>query len=326
MDKITKQTSDITRREKKAVKYSVVIPVYNSADIVGTTIDRTVDLFEKNNWDYEMILVNDKSHDSSWEVVSQKALANPNIVAIDLLRNYGQHTANFCGFQHATGDYVITLDDDLQNPPEEIVHLINKAKEGHDVVLGQFRQRKQAAYRCWGSRLISFVNRRMFLRHEGLVLSNFRIIRRDVVDRICAYKTAYPYITGLVLMFASNPANVLVEHAERPVGKSNYNIRRIIKLVTRILFNYSSYPLRLVTIFGMIISIISFLLGLYYLGRGLFTSVKVPGWTTLVVLISFFNGITLLLLGMLGEYLIRLINQTSWSAPYHIRKVVHSDG
>jgi glycosyltransferase involved in cell wall biosynthesis len=289
MDKITQQEPNITAGENKAIKYSVVIPVYNSADIVGTTIDRTVDLFEKNNWDYEMILV------------------------IDLLRNYGQHTANFCGFQHATGDYVITLDDDLQNPPEDIVHLIDKAKEGHDVVLGQFR-------------LISFVNRRMFIQHEGLVLSNFRIIRRDVVDRICAYKTAYPYITGLVLMFASNPINALVEHEERPVGRSNYTMRKIIQLVMRILFNYSSYPLRVVTVFGMTISAASFILGAYYLGRGLLTPRKVPGWTTLVVLVSFFNGIMLLLLGMLGEYLIRLVNQTSVGTPYHIRKIIRPGG
>jgi glycosyltransferase involved in cell wall biosynthesis len=322
MDKITQQESNSTREEKKVPKYSVVIPVYNSADIVATTIDRTVAVFEENNWDYELILVNDRSRDSSWQIVSQKALANPNIVAIDLLRNYGQHTANFCGFQYTTGDYVITLDDDLQNPPEEIVQLIDKAKEGHDVVMGQFREKKHVAYRRWGSRLIRFVNRRIFLPHERLVLSNFRIIRRDVVDRICAYKTAYPYITGLVLMFASNPANALVEHEERPVGKSNYTWRKIIQLVMRILFNYSSYPLRVVTCFGLTISAVSFVFGLYYLGRGLLTPSKVPGWTSLVVLLSFFNGITLLLLGMLGEYLIRLINQTSWSAPYHIRKIV----
>jgi glycosyltransferase involved in cell wall biosynthesis len=242
-----------------------------------------------------------------------------------MLRNYGQHTANFCGFNHAKGDYVITLDDDMQNPPGEMIHLINKAKEGYDVVLGQFRKKKHPFYRCLGSRLIDFVNRKIFLRHEGLVLSNFRIISRDVVNRICAYKSSYPYITGLVLMFASRPTNVVVEHNERLLGKSNYNLRKIIQLVMRILFNYSSYPLRFITFLGMIFSALSFILGGYYLCRGLFSSVAVPGWTTLVVLVSFFNGVTLILLGMLGEYLVRLINQTSWSAPYHIKEVIHSD-
>ena len=213
----------------------------------------------------------------------------------------------------------------MQNPPEEIIHLVNKAKEGYDVVLGQFKKKEHSLFRRFGSRLIAFVNRRIFLQHEGLVLSNFRIIRRDVVDRICAYKSCYPYITGLVLMFSSRPANVTVEHKERPVGKSHYSIRRIVRLVMRILFNYSSYPLRLVTVFGLIVSALSFLLGVYYLGKKLFTTVGVPGWTTLVVLISFFNGITLLLLGMLGEYLIRMVNQTSTAAPYHISRIVRSD-
>jgi glycosyltransferase involved in cell wall biosynthesis len=306
-------------------KYSVVIPVYNSEKIVGITIDKTVAFFQDHHLQYEIILVNDKSRDASWEQIKQKAQANPNIVAIDLLRNYGQHTANFCGFNYATGNYIITMDDDMQNPPDQIIHLIHKVREGYDVVFGQFKEKKHAFYRCWGSRLIALVNNRIFLRQKGLVLSNFRIIQRDVVDRICVYKTAYPYITGLVMMFCSRPANVLVEHKERPLGKSNYSLGRILRLVTRILFNYSSYPLRLVTFIGLIVSVLSFLLGGFYLCRGLFSSVEVPGWTTLTVLISFFNGITLLLLGMLGEYLIRLINQISWSTPYHVREVVASN-
>ena len=325
MDNVNPQGPDPDRQQEKDVKYSAVIPVYNSADVVGTTIDKTVGFFESGNYNYEIILVNDGSRDGSWEILRDKASSNANIIAVDLLHNYGQHTANLCGFERATGDYIITLDDDMQNPPDQIVHLIDKAKEGYDVVMGRFNQKKHAWYRCWGSRLIAFINSRIFLQHKGLVLSNFRIIRRDVVDRICAYKTTYPYITGMVMMFCSRPTNVPVEHKERQSGKSNYNLRVIIKLVMRILFNYSSWPLRLVTVFGLIISIVSFLLGAYYLCRGLLSSVTVPGWTTLVVLVSFFNGITLLLLGMLGEYLIRLINQTSWSMPYHIREVAGAD-
>lgn len=307
------------------LKYSAVIPVYNSADIVGTTIEKTIEFFESHQFDYEIILVNDHSRDNSWDVLKTKATEHSNITAINLLRNYGQHTANLCGFRHSCGDYVITLDDDMQNPPNQMIHLINKSLEGYDVVLGRFKEKKHSLYRCWGSRLIAYINNRIFSNHKGLVLSNFRIISREVVDRICDYKTAYPYITGLVMMFCDRPANVLVEHQERPIGKSNYNMRRILSLVTRILFNYSSYPLRIVTFFGLFVSGLSLLLGCFYLCRGLFTSVSVPGWTTLAVLMSFFNGITLLLLGMLGEYLIRLINQSSWSMPYHISEVVTSN-
>ena len=230
--------------EAKALKYSVVIPVYNSAAIVGDTIARTAAFFEGQGLAYEIILVNDGSQDQSWPVLRAQALQNPNLVAVNLLRNYGQHTAVYCGFQHSSGDYVITLDDDLQNPPEECRHLIHKAQEGYDLVFGRFRKKQHASYRRLGTLLIGWMNSKIFHKPHDLVLTNFRLIRRDVVDRAAAYHTSYPYIPGLLLMFAVNPANVWVEHQPRPVGKSNYNFFKILELVMRILFNYSSYPLR----------------------------------------------------------------------------------
>lgn len=308
------------------MKYSVVIPVFNSQAIVGETVDRTVAFFEREGLDYELILVNDASRDGSWEVIRQKAETNQKVIAIDLLRNSGQHSANYCGFQHSTGDYLVTMDDDLQNPPEEIKHLIAKAAEGHDLVMGEFKQKRHSPYRRWGSLAISSINRRIFFQPRDLVVSNFRLIRRDVVDRILTFKTNYPYITGLVLMFASHPANTPVEHHDRSVGHSNYNLLRIARLVMRILFNYSSYPLRLVAFIGVVISALSFLMGCFYIFKGLVGQSSVEGWITLVVLLSFFNGLTLLILGMLGEYLIRLIHQTSMGTSYHVRAVVRSDG
>ena len=309
-------------QQEELIRYSVVIPVYNSAAIVGETIDRTVAVFEGHGWDYELILVNDGSRDQSWDLLREKALANPHITAINLLRNYGQHTALFCGFRESTGDYVITVDDDLQNPPEEIIHLVNKAGEGHDVVFGRFREKKHDWYRRLGSLLIRAINRRIFHQSKDLVLTNFRIIRRDVVDRICSYHTSYPYITGLALMFSVNPTNVWVEHQGRPVGKGNYNLFKIIELVMRILFNYSSFPLRLVSMVGAMISALSLLLGLYYLGKAIFKGITVPGWTTVVVLLSFFNGIIILILSMLGEYTVRLLNQTSSTEDYHVKEII----
>lgn len=307
------------------IKYSVVIPVYNSAVVVGETVDRTVAFFEKQGWSYELILVNDGSRDRSWDVLREKAKANSRIVAINLLHNYGQHTAVYCGLEKSRGDYVITLDDDLQNPPEEIVHLVEKANEGHDVVYGRYHQKKHALYRRLGSRLISAVNRRIFGRPADLILTNFRLLRRDVVERVCAYRTVYPYITGLTIMFAANPANTWVEHHERAAGKSQYSLLTILRLVMRILFNYSAWPLRIVSSSGMIVAGLSFALGLYYLGKRLFGDVSVPGWTTVVVLLSFFNGISLSVLGMLGEYVVRLLNEVNTAKSYHIREIIGFD-
>ena len=312
---------------EKSYNYSVVIPVYNSAAIVGKTIDRTAAFFEERGWDYELILVNDGSRDQSWPVLREKACANEHVTAINLLHNYGQHTAVLCGLRQSTGDYVITLDDDLQNPPEEIIHLVEKANEGHDLVFGRFRQKKHRLYRRQGSLLINLINKQIFHTPDDIVPSNFRLIERDVVNRICSYRTSYPYITGLLvsglaLMFSANPANVWVEHQKRPVGKSNYNFFKIVELVMRILFNYSTYPLRVVSILGLVVSGISFLLGLYYLGKALFVGTRVPGWATTVVLLAFFNGMSLLVLSMLGEYTMRLLNQVSYTECYEIKEII----
>ncbi len=180
-------------------------------------------------------------------------------------------------------------------------------------------------YRRFGSRLIGAVNRRIFHQPKDLVVSNFRIMNRDVVKRICSYKTRYPYITGLALMFSHAPANVLVEHKDRDVGKSTYGLFKIIEVVTRILFNYSSYPLRLLNMIGIAISSLSFSAGLYYIGRALLGKTKVPGWTTVVVLLSFFSGIIILSLSILGEYAIRILSQTSYQESYYVTEVVGRD-
>lgn len=304
------------------LKYSVVIPVYNSEPIVATTVARTKEFFESQQLAYEIILVNDGSHDNSWQVIEQIAKDSQHVVAINLLHNYGQHSANLCGFKHSTGDYVITMDDDLQNPPEEIIHLIEKAAQGYDLVIGQFREKMHVFYRRIGTVLIRAVNQRIFGSPKDLILTNFRIIRRDVIDRICNYRTSYPYVPGLALMFSNNRSNVLVEHKQRSVGKSNYNLLKILKLVSTILFNYSSYPLRLVSGIGICLSLLSFLLGAFYLVTAMINGTNVPGWTSLVVLVSFYNGVVMLLLGMLGEYSVRLLRQSSAVDSYHIKEIV----
>ncbi|MGA7304149.1 MAG: glycosyltransferase family 2 protein [Rhodothermales bacterium] len=306
------------------MKYSVVIPVYNSQDIVAETVRRTLEFFQAEGLEHEIVLVNDGSTDGSWDVIATIARSQKNVIAINLLKNYGQHTANLCGFREASGDYIITMDDDLQNPPEEISHLIAQAAQGYDLVIGQFRQKKHALYRRLGTLLVGAINRRIFGSPKDLVLTNFRIIRRDVVDRVCQYSTSYPYIPGLVLMFSHQRVNVMVEHATRSHGKSNYNMWKILKLVATILFNYSSYPLRLVAGAGLVIAGTSFLLGLYYLFAALVHGSSVPGWTTLVVLLSFFNGMTILMLSMLGEYSVRLISQISSSDSYHVKDRVQA--
>ena len=318
LDPLTKTAEAAKTLDPRTFTYSVVVPVFNSVAVVGDTVDQIVSVFKQAGLSYELILVNDGSRDGSWDVIAGKARANPRIIALDLLKNYGQHRANIAGFRECSGDYVITMDDDLQNPPDQVLLLIEEAMRGRDLVFGKLERKQAAGYRRLGSKAISMVNRRIFGQPPDLAVSNFRILRRDVVDRICASRTASPYITGQALLYSSNRAHVPVQHHPRPVGKSNYSLVRIISLVLAILFSYSSYPLRLAAVLGFLISAVSFLIGLFYLAMGIFGDTDVEGWTTLVVLVAMFNGFTIALLSMLGEYVVRTLNAVSRTETYHV--------
>lgn len=304
--------------------YSIVVPVFNSVDVVGQTIDRVVEVFEGAGLRYELILVNDGSEDGSWDLIAAQAASRPHIIALNLLRNYGQHHANLAGFREASGDYVITMDDDLQNPPDQALILIDEAMNGRDVVFGRFERKRAPRYRRLGSGLISLVNRRVFDQPPWLTVSNFRILRRDVVDRICESRTAHPYVTGQALMYSNNPSDVLVRHEPRRIGKSNYSLTRILTLMFSILFSYSLFPLRAAAVAGFGVALCSFLLGAFYLVRSPFVESSVPGWTTIAVLLSVFNGVVIALLSMLGEYVVRTLNAVSALSTYHVTEKVSS--
>ncbi|HTN66573.1 MAG TPA: glycosyltransferase family 2 protein [Burkholderiaceae bacterium] len=302
--------------------YSVVIPVYNSARIVASTVSQAREFFLAHGLRFEIVLVNDGSPDASWEVISGLARQYPEIVAIDLLKNYGQHHANLCGFREAKGDYIITMDDDLQNSPEEIAKLIETAQRGYDLVLGRFEIKQHSFVRRLGSRFVGWLNRKVFEVKGDLVLSNFRIVRRDVVDRVCQDRSFGPYIPGLVLKYSARRCNVLVNHLPRAEGKSNYTWRKILRLVATILFNHSSIPLRYGAAFGFVVAGGSFLLSLYFLLEAMISGAKAPGWASLVVLLSFFNGVLILLLSVIGEYLIRILREIGTQRSYEVREVV----
>ncbi len=298
---------------------SIVIPVFNSAKIIGSTVSETCSELEKLGIDYEIILVNDGSKDNSWQVLMELQREYPQLVVVNLLKNYGQHSAIFCGLERARGKYVVTMDDDLQNPPKEIKILYEKIKEGYDLVIGKFKSKKHAEYRKLGSRIVNYLNKKIFNKPSGITLSNFRIFKREVAQRTVSHKTFHPYIPGLLLMYSSRIVNVETEHRSRKTGNSNYTLGKIVKLVFRILFNYSVYPLNVILTIGITGAAISFLLSLYFILKALLVGTTVPGWTTVVVLISFFNGVLLLTFGIIGQYIVRLMDQIAQSKPYIIK-------
>ncbi len=303
---------------------SIIIPVYNSERIISFTIEETCLALSNIGISYEIILINDGSTDQSWPCIQKIAQENEQVISVNLLKNYGQHSALLCGIEKAKGKYILTLDDDLQNPPSEINKLYIKIKEGYDCVFAQFQQKKHSYFRRLGSKLVLWLNEKIFNKPKTLVVSNFKIFTQEVAQRVISHKTNFPYINGLLLLYSNHMANVETLHHQRKEGKSNYSIFKIFTLIARILFNYSSYPLQLLTKIGFTISLFSFLLGMYYLGRAIFMGSSVKGWPTLAIMLSFFNGFIIIMLGVLGEYVTRMMQQNSVSRPYIIKEVIES--
>ncbi|MFA0608567.1 glycosyltransferase family 2 protein [Vibrio sp. 10N.222.49.B4] len=304
------------------MKLSIVIPVYKSQLFVEKTVNEIIPYVSQITHDYEIILVNDGSPDESWRIISKLATDIVQVKAINLVKNYGQHTAVMCGIEKATGDYIVTMDDDLQNPPSEICKLVEKINEGYDLVFAEFEEKKHAPYRRLGTKLIDVLNNKIFNKPDDIVLTNFRIFTQALAQRIIKYRVNEPYIPGLLLMHASKIGNTMTKHAKRDDGESNYSLGKILILVSRLLFNYSSYPLKALSILGGGISIVSFIWGLFMIVNQLLFGSSVQGWTTLVALLSFLNGFVILLLGVLGEYVIRISKTLSHDCAYHVSEEV----
>lgn len=295
-----------------APTYSVVIPVFNSRDIVAATVADVVAFFEGRGETFEVVLVNDGGEDGSWEVIRDLAQADPRVVAVRFLRNYGQHNANLAGFAETRGTWIVTMDDDGQNPASEIAALVETAEAGdHDVVFGRFDRKKSSLSRSIGTRLMGAMNRRIFGKPKDLAVTNFRLLHRDVVERILASGNTYPYITGQALLYSASPANADVRHLPRAGGQSTYSLRKIISLVLRIMFSYSPAPLQLMAGLGAVVAIGSFCIGVVYLVHGVVAGSRVEGWTTVIVLLAFLNGVAIAMLSMLGEYMVRTLRQVT---------------
>lgn len=301
---------------KKSI--SVVIPVYNSEKTISEVVNRTISTISSFSEDNEIILVDDGSTDSSW-MVMERLSRDRGIICIKLLKNYGQHCANMCGFRESSKDLVITLDDDLQNPPEEILKLFESLTDEIDIVYGEFKHKKHTLLRRIGSKLVNRLNKKIFNIKNEVYLSNFRLIRRQVIESLITEVSEKPYIPGLLLKYSSNIKCVEVEHSQRSLGKSNYSFRKLVSLLADLLFQHSRLPLRVVSFFGFFVSFGAFIMGSFFIYNAMESEVAVPGWASLAVLISFFSGVIIFLISIIGEYFVRLLKQSP--SAYVIREI-----
>lgn len=308
-------------------KYSVVVPVFNGADKIEELFGRIAATFEARQCRYEIVIVNDGSTDNTWDVIKTAAAKNPNIVAIDLTRNFGQHPAVLCGLAHSSGDFMLTIDADLQNPPEELFKLIEPAVEKRlELIFAKFTKKQHALYRNIGSKIISRLNEIIFDKPENLNISNVRIMSKDLVAKMTAHKTAFPYINGLALV-SSDPAkraNVIVEHHKRIGSVSTYTPVRIAKLVCTIIFNYSKLP-ALIKNVGYGTAWFSVVLGIAFIAKHYFLSTLLPEFTPVIAVMAFCNALLALLLGVLAQYAEKMMETLSMNSSYAIGSIIKGE-
>ena len=295
-----------------APELSLVIPVYNGSQTIGSLVDHTLKIFASTS--FEIVLVNDGSQDDSEKVCVQLAEKFPQQVTfVHLSRNFGEHSAILAGFTQARGRYIAVLDDDGQNPPEEIVRMLDELKrKNYDVVYGHYIEKKHSWFRNLGSRFNDRIATLMLHKPKELYLSSFKVMNRFLIDEIVKYRGPYPYTDGLIYRVTRNIGQIPVEHRASLGESSRYTLRRLVRLWLNMFLNFSIKPLRLSIYVGLLTSCLSVVaLIAIVIDRLWITPNLTLGIPTVLGTIVLLAGIQLMILGLVGEYLGRLyLDQT----------------
>ena len=303
---------------------SIVVPVYNGANSVGELVDALGALDVPGG--HEIILVNDASPDSSLlECQRLLARAKVPITLVDLARNFGEHNAVMAGLREASGTHIITMDDDLQNPPSEVLRLLHHAqKTGKDVIYTHYAKKQHAAWRNIGSRFANWCADKVLDKPKGLYLSSFRCISDFAARQVTQYRGPFPYVDGLILQATQNIGTLQVEHLPRVAGRSNYTLSRLLRLWTSMFVNFSVMPLRIATFTGFAMSGLGLCGAVWALGTAIFEGTP-PGWASLTVATMLLLGVQLIMLGIIGEYLGRLYLTVNRKPQSVVRSVTRAE-
>lgn len=284
---------------------SIVVPVYRSAPILPLLVEKVQQEISALALPagFELILVNDASPDNSWVVIRELATRYPFIKGIHLRRNFGQHNATMAGLNHAAGEWVVVMDDDLQHPPEAIGQMLAALREGYDVCYTRYLNRQHAAWKKLGSAFNDWVATHLLGKPKGLYLSSFKAMRREVVQEVIQYDGPYAYLDGLILGVTSAITAVDIEHQARHEGEGNYNLRRSVSLWLKMATSFSILPLRLASFAGFALAGFSVLMIIYVVIEKWLHPELPAGWASLIATMLLIGGIQTLCIGMMGEYL-----------------------
>jgi glycosyltransferase involved in cell wall biosynthesis len=301
--------------------FSIVIPVFNSTLTLDQLARRVGAVFNAlPQFDHEIIFVDDgSSNPDTWPTLQRLSHKYPAVRAVQLMRNFGQNPATFCGMKLARGDYIITLDDDLQHAPEDIPLLIAECE--HDVVFAQFPELKHSLYRRALSATKNFILSYLIDKPKGLQITGFRLFRREMASAILPIITSQQATLPPLLFFMTRDiAAVPVQHHPRLEGKSNYTLVRVVRMARNLILNESVLLLKLIGRMGFTIACLSFLGGVIVLMNKLLMKTTVEGWTSLVILLLVIGGLILFGLGIIGEYLARLISGVEGRPAFVVRR------
>jgi undecaprenyl-phosphate 4-deoxy-4-formamido-L-arabinose transferase len=306
---------------------SIVVPVYRSAPILPELVKQIHAEMQNEGLDgrFELLLVNDCSPDNSWQVIRSLAEAHPFVKGITLRRNAGQHNAIMAGLHHASGEFLILMDDDLQHPPSAIADILRALSSGYDVCYTNYLNRQHALWKQLGSRFNDRMATLLLGKPKGLYLSSFKGMRREIAQEVIRYDGPYTYIDGLILDVTRSITTVDIEHQERYEGESNYSLGKLISLWMKMATSFSVFPLRLATYLGFALSAISMIMIVVVIVQKLRHPEWPGGWASTMATILFIGGIQTLCIGMIGEYLGRtylklnrkpqfVIGNTTWAA------------
>lgn len=305
------------------VQLSVIVPVYNEEQGLQALFDRLYPALDKLNLSYEIVFINDGSRDRSPAILREQFQLRPDVTRVILFNgNFGQHMAIMAGFEHCRGQRIVTLDADLQNPPEDTHLLLAKMDEGHDYVGSIRRQRNDSLWRHLASRAMNGLREkitRIKMTDQGCM---FRAYDRRIIDAINSCKEVNTFIPALAFSFARNPAEVVVGHEERAAGESKYSMYSLIRLNFDLMTSFSLVPLQMFSMLGMLISLFSGLFFVFLVLRRLIIGPEAEGLFTLFALMFFLIGITLFGIGLLGEYVGRIYQQVRHRPRYLLEAVL----
>ncbi len=302
---------------------SIVSPVYNAEKIIPLLVERIERSIQKITADYEIILVEDCGPDNSWGVIENIAKTNLKVVGIKLSRNFGQHYAITAGLDQSKGDWVVVMDCDLQDQPEEIEKLYKKAQEGFDIVIGRRLDRKDRFFKKFFSKIFYRTLGYLTGSEQDETVANFGIYNRNVVNAVVSMRESIRYFPTMVKWVGFKSTKVNVEHDERNEGESSYNLKRLINLALDIILAYSDKPIRLLIKTGLLISGISVLVALIYFIKWLKGDVLVLGYTSLIISIWLLSGIILSTLGIIGLYVGKTFEGVKKRPIYIISKIIN---